>query len=393
MRNYWRVAIWAVLLVAALWFLYLVRAVLPPFIAAWLIAMLMEPTIKRLREAGHSRTKAVSLVFLLFFLIALLAGLLLGPPMLRQLQDLEKKVPLYVSRLQDMAEAAVPDDEWLRQREKTVRALGLEPSRQAIFDQWVRPRLDDVQAYAVKLGRSILSKVSQVAGWLIQLLMTPILTFIVMLDYDNLRRRAIGLIPLSIRSSTLDVMDDVGDVFTNYVRGLVITTFLYGLVAAGLFTFLGLPSPLLLGFVTGAFSAAPYVGPVLSTTLLVVVLFANPVEGLSPYVPIGGVGLHFVGTLVIYLLYDQLFGLVVMPRVAGAAVGLHLFMSFFSIAAGAALFGLIGVVVAYPVAGSIKVVLERILKHVVEDRPKRRVRLPRVPLRFRVRSQLETGAP
>ncbi|GMV36807.1 MAG: hypothetical protein AMXMBFR61_13150 [Fimbriimonadales bacterium] len=393
MRNYWRVTIWAVLLVAALWFLYQVRSILPPFIAAWLLAMLMEPTIKRLREAGYSRLRAVALVYVLVFLVLTLAGILLGPPAVRQVQDLERKMPQYVAKLQSTVSQAIPDDAWLEKNAKLLEAFGLETTRQGIFEQVVKPRLAGAEEYVLGLGRTLLARISQVAGWILQLLLVPILTFVVITDYDNLRRRAIGLIPMSIRNSSLELLDDVGDVFTNYVRGLLLSTFLYAVVAAGLFAFLGLPSPILLGFVTGAFSAAPYVGPVLSSSLLVIVLLANPASGLSPYLPIGGPGLHFVGTLGIYLAFDQLFGMLVMPRIAGSAVGLHLFMSFFAIACGAVLFGFLGVVFAYPVAGSVKVVLERILKHVVEDRPKRKIRLPRVPLRFRVRSQVETGVP
>ncbi|MEP0765072.1 MAG: AI-2E family transporter [Fimbriimonadia bacterium] len=393
MRNYWRVTIWAVLLLAALWFLYQVRSILPPFIAAWLIGILMEPTIVKLRASGYSRLRAVGLVYLLVFLVLTLSALLLGPPAVRQLGELEKQMPKYVASLQSTLSDAIPDDAWLKKNEKTLRAVGLEPSREAIFEKVVKPRLDDAQSYAVALGQSFLSKLSQVAGWIFQLALIPILTFVVMIDYDNLRRRAIGLIPMSIRPSTLELLDDIGDVFTNYLRSLLLCVSLYSVVAAGLFALLGLPSPLLLGFVTGLLTIAPYVGPALNLTLLTIVLLANPHEGLSPYLAIGGTGVHFAGTLILYVLFDQSWNSLVVPRIAGTAVGLNLFMSFFSIACGGVLFGLVGVIVAFPVAGSIKVVLERILKHVVEDRPKRRVRLPRVPLRFRVRSQLGTGTP
>jgi predicted PurR-regulated permease PerM len=158
---------------------------------------------------------------------------------------------------------------------------------------------------------------------------------------------------------------------------------IYSVLASGVFFFLGLPAPILLGIMAACFSCAPYVGPTITTAVLLVVTMAAPVNGYSPHWMWGGSGAHVIGSVVTYIAYDQLYGTFILPRIAGKAVGVHIFVGFFAIAAGGTLFGLPGIILAYPVAGSIRVVLERILNVVVDDRPKQKVRLPRVPLRFR----------
>lgn len=368
---------------AALWFLWKVSGVLPPFIAAWLIAAFMEPTIKKLRAGGYSRSRAVVLVFACFFLFIGFLGLLITRPLLSQLRDIESRVPEYASRVQTFIVNLVPSDTELKKHEATLSAFGLEPNKQAIFDKQIKPHLSEVQARIVQLGQNFVGRISAIASWLLMLVLTPILTFVLMMDYDTLRRRTVRLIPMSIRGQSIDLFEDIGDVFTNYIRGLFLSVLIYSILASGLFYFLGLPGALLLGFMAGMLSVAPYVGFTISAVVVAVVAFAAPVGGFSPLIMVGGDNAHILGSVVSFVVFDQAYGFLVLPRIAGHAVGLSLFASFFAIAAGSALFGLPGLVLAYPVAGSVKVVLERILGVVVDDRPRRKVQLPRIPLRFR----------
>lgn len=386
MRNWWRLSLWAALVAAALWFLWRVSGILPPFVAAWLIAAFMEPTIKKLRHAGYSRPRAVVLVFACFFLFFGLIFILVVPPLVSELRAIEQRVPEYATRVQQFVLDLVPSDRELEKHEASLAAFGLPASKEEIYDQQIKPHLQNIQNSVLTIGQTFLSRLSAVASWILMVLLTPILTFILMLEYDTIRRRTVRLIPMSIRGQSIDLFDDVGDVFTNYLKGLLVSVLIYSTLASGLFFVLGLPGALLIGALAGLLSVAPYVGVSIASIVVAIVAFASPVDGIAPWLSVGGPNAHVIGSLLIYVTFDQLYGFLVLPRIAGGSVGLNLFTSFFAIASGSALFGIVGLVLAYPVAGSIKVVLERILTFVVDDRPRRQVRLPRVPLRFRASS-------
>src|SRR5687767_7111487 len=87
----WRIVLWAVLVLAALAFLYLVRAILLPFILAFVIAALLEPGIRRLRNKGWPRWLAVSSVFGVFLVFAIAMGIWLTPIIGSQLSNLRTK--------------------------------------------------------------------------------------------------------------------------------------------------------------------------------------------------------------------------------------------------------------------------------------------------------------
>jgi predicted PurR-regulated permease PerM len=75
--------------------------------------------------------------------------------------------------------------------------------------------------------------------------------------------------------------------------------------------------------------------------------------------------------------YDSL----VYPRVVGKAVGLDPVVSMFVIFSGGALFGLVGMIIAFPLAGSVKVILDRLIR--ITSASQDALRLPSVPLRHR----------
>src|SRR5688572_1841507 len=95
----WRITLWAAIVVVALLFLYAVRGILAPFLLAFLIAGLLEPTIRRLRMRGYSRGKAVWLVFTAFFTVITALGVWLTPVMVTQLSTFRDNVERYSTQL------------------------------------------------------------------------------------------------------------------------------------------------------------------------------------------------------------------------------------------------------------------------------------------------------
>src|SRR5688572_6776430 len=95
----WRITLWAAIVVVALLFLYAVRSILAPFLLAFLISGLLDPTIKRLRMRGWSRGLAVWTVFGTFFGILIALGVYLTPMMSGQLTAFRDRIEGFSNQL------------------------------------------------------------------------------------------------------------------------------------------------------------------------------------------------------------------------------------------------------------------------------------------------------
>src|ERR1700733_12865227 len=95
----WRMALWVVLVLAILVFLYFVRGILLPFIIAFAISALLEPTIKKLRLRGWPRPLAIWSIFLLFVGVFVGAGIWLAPKISTQVGEFRGKFDEFTSTL------------------------------------------------------------------------------------------------------------------------------------------------------------------------------------------------------------------------------------------------------------------------------------------------------
>jgi predicted PurR-regulated permease PerM len=201
----------------------------------------------------------------------------------------------------------------------------------------------------------------------------------ILLELDRLKVRAAALIPPAIRSDTVELIQDVSNVFVRYLRGVSIVLVYYAILAAVVLTMLGAPYALLLAAVFALVYLIPYLGPIINVSLLVLLtgmsgrtenMFFEMANPWSFAIAIAGI------FFAIFLLFDPL----VYTRIVGNSVGLHPLVSFFVVFSGAALFGPAGMILAFPVAGSVKIILDRLLKITSNSQE---LQLPSVPLRHR----------
>ena len=364
---------------AALFFLYLVRGILLPFILAYLIATLLEPGIKKLRLRGLSRGMSVGLVSLVFFGAVIGSGILLTPIISGQLGSLRDKVTDYSDQLAIQNR----DDNFFvswnpviqaKQRTETnqidliiednkalLMRLGMPTTRKALIERYVEPHKAELSQSVTSFFNGFLGVASSMASKLLFLLLTPLIVIFILMDLEQFKRRSAGWIPPSIRDQVLEILEDIGQVFVKYLRGVTITIVLYSLCASVVLTLFGAPYSILLGVLFGAFYLIPYIGPLMSYSVLFVTTgLAGKQEGLlfkmdSPWA--------FAMVLVLcFAVYSTVFDQIVYPQLVGRSVGLNPVVSMFVILSGGALFGLIGMVFAFPLAASIKVILDRLLK-------------------------------
>lgn len=394
----WRITLWVTLVVVSLVFLYLVRGILLPFIVSFIIAALLEPSVRRLRLRGYSRGLAVSMVFVVFFLALTLVGVFAGPTVGRQVATASKsfeefttsmtagsKADNYFLRWNPVNQAHQFGDQdqvdaLLTQARPYLDRVGLPSTRRAIMEQYIEPRRGEIATSAQKAFGSFFGILGTLASGLFTLLLVPLIVFMMLLEMEDLRRRGPRWIPPSIRASTIAVMSDIGQVFLRYLRGVTTVFLMYAALAALLLWFFNVPYAFLLAFLFAGFYLIPYIGGFISYSIVLLILGLSGITGNFLF-SMGSPWAYALLVVVIFAVIGMIFDQLVYPQVVGGSVGLSGVINIFVILSGAALFGLPGMIIAFPLAGSIKVILDRVIK--VTSVSGETFALPAVPLRHR----------
>lgn len=395
---WWRITLWAAIVLVALVFLYLVRSILLPFIVALLVSALLEPTVRRLRRRGMGRGAAVGLVFFLFFGVITAIGVVVAPMIGRQLGSFRDNLQAFSRTLAEERPADSAFQRWnpkvrweaggpsevdriLVRYGSLFERLGMPTTRRGLVEQYVDPHRRDIARYVQQFFNSFLGIVTSFAGQVLFLLLTPLLVWMILMDLEELRIRGMTWIPPAVRRGTVDLMRDVGNVFVNYLRGVAINLSIYAVLAAIVLFVLGAPYAILLALLYAAIYLIPIIGTFITYASLFILTgltsdgstwFFNPG---SPWVVAGVI-------TAIFAILTEVYDKTVMPRILGSKVGLHPVAGIFVALAGGALFGLVGMIVAYPLGGAIKAILARILR-VTSSTGTEDLGLPATPLRHR----------
>jgi predicted PurR-regulated permease PerM len=325
-------------------------SVLLVFLAAAIGAMILNPLVTMLRRAHVPRGLAVLLVFVAFLALFGLAGYLLANPIVDQVQKFQKDVPHII----DSANKNLAD----LQKYFNDNGIHVEIKKQGqtalqTLEQKVAGGAGDV----VSFGGDLLSSVVT-AGF------NLILTFVVMV-YMLLYGERIGdwirrFLPRGSGEAEDDFPLRVQHAVTGYVRGQLLFSLLMGAGATiGLYIFglVGIFPPgkqyaVAFGIFFGVMELIPYVGPVLGAIPPVLVaLFQDPLSA--------------VWVVLLFVALQQLEGHIVAPQVFGRTLRINPLLVIFALLIGNELYGLVGALLALPIAAVIRETVDYLRGHTV----------------------------
>lgn len=396
--GWWKVAIWVGLVLLSLWFFYAVRSVLLPFALAFIIAILLEPLIQKLRARGLSRGFAVTLVFLTFFGVVGIAAMKAIPMASTQINGLVGSVRRIVVDITAETQAqsvfvrwnptqvAKPDsadrfDKFLVQYKPWLDKAEVPSTRTELIKKYVEPNQKKISEGVRGFFGGFLGMLGGAISQIFLLLFTPIFTLMILGDMETLKVRSISWIPPSIRRETVGLMQDVGNVLISYLRGVTTSIMVYTALATVVLLILGVPYGILLALIFGSIYVIPYLGGVM---ILATVFLSTWLSGTTKCIIFSSADpMQFAMIITaVYAVFHFGYDNLINPMFIGKAVGLNPLVSMFVIFCGGALFGLVGMIISYPIAGVVKVVLQRLLK-ITGTATKETVHLPAIPLRHR----------
>lgn len=353
-QTFWYhyVALGAAIAVGAI-FLYLVRSILPPFIIGFAIAWLLTPLLNLLRARGCPKPLAVIGVYCLFLAFFVGGLIYLIPTLIDQANELARDFPTYTNRVSDFA------TEFMESHHSTLARLHLPTTRQEALSQYGTQATEAVGIGVRHLSKWVVANLS-VALWLI---LVPLSAFYFLNDMDRMGKKAPLLIPQQWRQQTTEMLSRMGQVFSNYLRGLGLVCLLFGLSSTLVLSIFQFKYSITLGIVSGLLYAVPYIGCIVTTALIIVAGLATG-------------AFHPIWVALGLVILNQIFDFLIRPKVLGDSVGLHPVLSLFALLAGGHLFGLVGMLLAVPVAASVQ---EIVFEFYPELRPAPKEEKPKPP--------------
>ncbi|MDR3710723.1 MAG: AI-2E family transporter [Capsulimonadaceae bacterium] len=325
-----------------------------PFVVGTFLALLLDPVAHRLERTGLHRTWAIIAVVSSTVLILVGLAALVIPRFVEQVNNLATNGPGYIIHLQTVI------DSWLK-HDHRIGPIAM-PLPHSTHDVSVKVSAQIAATLQGSAG-NLIGILSGSATTILQMVVSLLVMFYVLADTEQLMGRALFLVPSRYRANIQVYSRDIGKVFSDYLRGMLIVCSFYGITVIAVLYALSIWTrslagyALLVGVFGGVLYSIPYVGA--CTIALMTFVIGFTAGGLP-----GGMA-TMLCVLAVNWTYDNL----ITPRIVGGGVGLHPVAAIMALALGGRLAGFWGLLLSVPVAASIQAVLFRIFPRLTNPTP------------------------
>ncbi|HLP96830.1 MAG TPA: AI-2E family transporter [Sideroxyarcus sp.] len=317
------------------WLLYLLDAVLTPFLAAGILAYICQPLVNRLCQWKFMSRSAATLLVMLSLLGVGVALLLILLPLLRYESNmLLTKLP---ELLDIVRQRLLP---LLEQHLGLVLQWDVASFKELLSEHW--QQAGDLSGWLVGSG-------SALVALLLNLLLIPLVMFYLLRDWPQMLARIDVILPRRWHAKTTAIAGEVDAVLAEFLRGQVSVMLLMSVFYAAALMLTGMQFALPIGIVSGMLVFVPYLGAAIGLVLATLVALTQFDS--------------FAGVLLVWGIFaagQLLEGMVVTPRLVGDRIGLHPLGVIFALMAFGQLFGFFGVLLALPISAMLLVGLRHL---------------------------------
>ncbi len=315
------------------WFLYLQRQILTPFILALIFAYIFDPLISFFyKYLKLPRTLSIIFVYLILISSVGFASYVFTKSIIGEYQNIQKTV---ISSLPVIV--------------KTYNSL---PS-------WLKPLLGSLnnispQQFSQVITLSPFPFVSGAFFGIINFFIFLFAAFFFLKDGKRMVERALLLVPNDNRVEITILLRRINLVLGGYLRGQIFLILTMTVMLFIVLSLLGAQNALTISLFTGIFEIIPFLGPVITTVFsvfLITISGGYSMLNLSLFQTI-------ILTIVVFYAARMIQDYFITPYVIGRITKLHPLVILFSVLAGEHLYGILGVLLAVPIAATIKIIIE-----------------------------------
>ena len=336
MRIERQVLFWLLALLALILLIGLLQNILLPFVAGMAIAYFLNPAVDRLSSWGVNRVVASVMVVGIGGVIIVSLLIMLLPLLVNQAQQFAIALPGEVDRLKGLTES------WARER------LGSYfPQFEEGLTRATRTLTDDWASLAGKAAASIWQRGLAVVNFLSLLLVTPLVVFYLLVDWHPMLARIDGWLPRDHAPKIRRLAGEINGAVSAFIRGQGTVCLILGVFYAAALSAAGLKYGLLVGIATGLMAFVPFIGWALGLLTASGLAVVQYWPDMMPLLIVIG----------IYLAGQGLDAGFLSPNIVGSRIGLHPVWLIFALFSFTYLFGIVGTLVAVPLAAAIAVLV------------------------------------
>ena len=329
-----QVSVWLAVLGAFAAFMWLFADILLPFIAGIVLAYFLDPVADALERLKLPRLAATLIIVLTSVLALVLVLLLIAPLIGDQIGKFAERLPSSVSTLVTLFNDSAPV--WLK--DALAKSSANLPETGADI-------ATKAAGWVAKLLQSLVSGGLALFNLMSLLIITPLVTFYMLNDWDRLVARVDGWVPRDHVATVRSIARDVNSAMAGFIRGQGTVCMLLGLFYAAALIAAGLNFGLLIGLTAGLLSFIPFVGAAIGGVLAIATALVQFWPDWIQILIIAG----------IFAVGQSVEGNFLSPKLVGKSVGLHPVWLMFALLAFGFLFGFAGILLAVPLAAAIGV--------------------------------------
>jgi predicted PurR-regulated permease PerM len=326
---------WMIIAGVFLSFLWMFKAVLMPFVIGFAVAYLLNPLIFKLERVKISRKPASLIILSLFFLFVTISIAVISPILVREMLDFAHAIPAYKEKLWVIAHPLI---------ERIQIQFGLETSDDVLAK--IQPYLGQAAQTSAGVLKHIAASGAAIFDFTLTLFLAPIVAYFLLKEWPAITKWVYDLMPRDHEKTLKGLLSQIDVKIAGFIRGQLSVCAVLGIIYAIALMIAGLQYGFFIGLMAGALSIIPLVGSVVG--LLVSIMVAWFQSG----------DVQFVGIIATIFLVGQIIeGNFLTPKLVGDSVGLHPLWVLFSLMAGGAILGLLGMFLAVPVAATLGVLI------------------------------------
>ena len=324
----WRIVATALLILGVLAFLYSIAGLVKLLIIASLLAYILDPIATALESRGMTRLAATGIIFGAVGLIVLEFCFFLVPVIIHQVQLMQstestEKIAATVREIQHVLD-------------EKFSFLGL--SNLDLVANMQKVKIEVTEGIADSIWSHAISLITDLVA-------IPFIIFFLLKDAREIKRHLLTLVPNRYFEFSLSLIHKMDLQLGYFLRGQFLDAAIFGILSSVAMALIGVKNFLFIGAFAGMANLIPYVGPLAGVILASVVTIVNS--------PDMSKVLYVIAAFAVVKVMDDS---IVQPMIVARSVDMHPLLVLLSVIIGGEFFGILGMLLAVPFMGFVKVV-------------------------------------
>lgn len=329
------------LIIVSLFFyiIYLIKAAIIPLLIGTVIAYMLIPLVKLLQKKMR-KIFAVSITYFIFIALIFVLLFFIIPLVVEQFKTFVGKIPFYLEGITKFLNDYLKNSILMKNLGNIIGTESMPADSQEI----TKYILNALNLNNINIFQGATTVTKTVFNIILNFVIGPVLGFYILKDTDIIVKTFLKIIPHRFKFQTAIVLNKINNVFGKYVRGQLIVSLIIGMLCTIVLLILKVDFAVLLGFTAGIFNLIPFLGPIIGAIpAALTALFISPIKALL--------------VVLLFVAVQQIDNYFISPNIMKYQVGLHPGVIIFSLIAGGAIFGWLGLLLAVPTVAIIQEIL------------------------------------